>query len=112
VWASSSGKRQLAAPGITAQKQALTDWVEAIDMPHAQVAVADYRPAWWSPSFPTPTADCSAGVSATAKPRSPLCNTCSSASPAVPSATPAKLILHLPPGHQLLTEVLIDYAPY
>lgn len=24
-----------------------TDWVEAIDMPGAQVAVADYRPAWW-----------------------------------------------------------------
>jgi hypothetical protein len=24
-----------------------TDWVEAIDMPHAQVAVAEYRPAWW-----------------------------------------------------------------
>jgi Transposase DDE domain group 1 len=29
-----------------------TEWVEAIDMPHAQVAVADYRPAWW----PTNTA--------------------------------------------------------
>ena len=26
---------------------AATDWVNAIDMPHAQVAVADYRPAWW-----------------------------------------------------------------
>jgi hypothetical protein len=26
---------------------AATDWVDAIDMPHAQVAVADYRPAWW-----------------------------------------------------------------
>jgi hypothetical protein len=24
-----------------------TDWVEAIDMPGAQIAVADYRPAWW-----------------------------------------------------------------
>jgi hypothetical protein len=27
-----------------------TDWVEAIDMPGAQVAVADYRPAWWPTS--------------------------------------------------------------
>jgi hypothetical protein len=27
-----------------------TDWVEAIDMPAAQVAVADYRPAWWPTS--------------------------------------------------------------
>lgn len=27
-----------------------TDWVEAINMPGAQVAVADYRPAWWPAS--------------------------------------------------------------
>ncbi|MBV9729862.1 MAG: transposase, partial [Pseudonocardiales bacterium] len=27
-----------------------TDWVQAIDMPGAQVAVADYRPAWWPPN--------------------------------------------------------------
>jgi Transposase DDE domain group 1 len=27
-----------------------TDWVEAIDMPGAQIAVADYRPAWWPTS--------------------------------------------------------------
>ena len=27
-----------------------SDWVEAIDMPGAQVAVADYRPAWWPPN--------------------------------------------------------------
>ena len=26
-----------------------SDWVDAIDMPGAQVAVADYRPAWWPP---------------------------------------------------------------
>ncbi|MCA1672120.1 MAG: transposase, partial [Actinobacteria bacterium] len=26
-----------------------SDWVEAIDMPGAQLAVADYRPAWWPP---------------------------------------------------------------
>lgn len=26
-----------------------SDWVEAMDMPGAQVAVADYRPAWWPP---------------------------------------------------------------
>jgi hypothetical protein len=24
-----------------------TDWVDAIDMPGAGVAVADYIPAWW-----------------------------------------------------------------
>jgi hypothetical protein len=24
-----------------------TDWTDAIDMPHAQVAVADYTPGWW-----------------------------------------------------------------
>jgi Transposase DDE domain group 1 len=24
-----------------------TDWIDAIEMPGAQVAVADYRPAWW-----------------------------------------------------------------
>ncbi|MCA1681884.1 MAG: hypothetical protein LC700_01795, partial [Actinobacteria bacterium] len=26
-----------------------SDWTDAIDMPDAQVAVADYRPAWWPP---------------------------------------------------------------
>lgn len=27
-----------------------TDWVDALDMPGAQLAIADYRPAWWPTS--------------------------------------------------------------
>jgi DDE family transposase len=27
-----------------------SDWVEAVEMPGAQVAIADYRPAWWPTS--------------------------------------------------------------
>jgi Transposase DDE domain group 1 len=41
------GAKRIASLWRTLAGVAETDWVEAIDMPHAQVAVADYRPAWW-----------------------------------------------------------------
>jgi hypothetical protein len=41
------GAKRIAALWRTLAGVGETDWVEAIDMPGAQVAVADYRPAWW-----------------------------------------------------------------
>ena len=41
------GAQRIAALWRTLAGVGETDWVEAIDMPGAQVAVADYRPAWW-----------------------------------------------------------------
>ena len=44
------GAKRIAALWRTLAGVGETDWVDAIDMPHAQVAVADYRPAWWPTS--------------------------------------------------------------
>jgi hypothetical protein len=41
------GAKRIAALWRTLAGVGETDWVEAIDMPGAQVAVADYIPAWW-----------------------------------------------------------------
>ena len=41
------GAKRIAPLWRTLAGIAERDWVEAIDMPGAQVAVADYRPAWW-----------------------------------------------------------------
>ncbi len=41
------GAKRIAALWRTLAGVGETDWVEAIDMPHAQVTVADDRPAWW-----------------------------------------------------------------
>jgi hypothetical protein len=46
------GAKRIAALWRTLAGVGATDWVEAIDMPGAQLAVADSRPAWW----PTHTA--------------------------------------------------------
>jgi DDE family transposase len=41
------GAQRIAALWRTLAGVGETEWVEAIDMPGAQLAVADYRPAWW-----------------------------------------------------------------
>jgi Transposase DDE domain group 1 len=41
------GAKRIAALWRTLAGVGEIEWVEAIDMPGAQVAVADYRPAWW-----------------------------------------------------------------
>jgi hypothetical protein len=41
------GAKRIAPLWRTLAGIAESDWVDALDMPGAQVAVADYRPAWW-----------------------------------------------------------------
>ncbi|HZA18496.1 MAG TPA: IS1380 family transposase [Pseudonocardiaceae bacterium] len=41
------GAKRIAALWRTLAGVTATDWVDAIDMAHAQVTVADYGPAWW-----------------------------------------------------------------
>jgi hypothetical protein len=44
------GAKRIAPLWRTLAGIAESDWVQAIDMPGAQVAIADYRPAWWPAS--------------------------------------------------------------
>jgi hypothetical protein len=44
------GAKRIAPLWRTLAGIAESDWAEAIDMPGAQVALADYRPAWWPTS--------------------------------------------------------------
>jgi Transposase DDE domain group 1 len=41
------GAKRIAPLWRTLAGIAESDWMEAIDMPGAQLAIADYRPAWW-----------------------------------------------------------------
>jgi hypothetical protein len=41
------GAKRIAPLWRTLAGIAESDWVDAMDMPGAQVAIADYRPAWW-----------------------------------------------------------------